>query len=792
MMEASHHEHPDDMIQETEKTWASMEQIYWLPKCVFFLFLMMFLGCRTDHVIQSVEIIPEPVHLDTLSGYPFVVDDHSIIYISDSSMIPPAEVLLASLNDDYDIEMVDSSLLNLSGISLIYSSDTTMHEQGYLLEIQTQRIIITARKPIGLWNGVQTLRQILPSNPDEVDYSELPTLRIVDYPRFEWRGMHLDVARHFMPVDFVKKYIEMLSYHKINMFHWHLVDGVGWRIEIKSHPELTEKGAWRVVKPGRQPWEEFELWEEGDPRPKYGGYYTQDEIREVVKFARERGITIVPEIEMPSHSEAVLECYPQLRCIDEEGLLLPNIGVFCPGQPATYGFLEDVLTEVLELFPSPYIHIGGDEVDHSIWEKCVRDKAFMEEHNLTAGGLQSHFINHFERFLRERGRILIGWHDMLTGRINPSASVMYWGHPEELETTLRKGHQTILSTGNIYYFDHYQSTSIHEPQAFGGLSTLTQVYQYEPLPPDLESKYGTQVLGIQANVWTEYIPDPDHVEYMAFPRMAALAESAWSPRESKDFERFKMKLPRLLESYQHQDIHYSMSAYRPIIQTEIVTDTPGLAVILQPELESELYYTTNGEVPSPSDGIPYKEPFVLTESTTVRAGAFYNENPLVEPESRRIIVHSALGKEVELLSKPYPRYSADGPVTLTDGKFGGNNWGNGYWLGVLNNPFEAILHLSEEEVEVERVGISAIEDKGSGIHFPDKIRVSLSKDGRTYEEIGFEDIYNDEIQYDSKTRDSIFYLTFPPNGASFLKIEALPVVVPNQGVFIFLDEIIVQ
>lgn len=760
--------------------------------CIFLLLVITIVSsCRKDLQLQPIDIIPEPVSIDTQHLSPFVVDDHSIIYISDSSMYPPAEVLLASLNDDYSIEMIDPTLVTHSGITLSYSPDTAIHQHGYVLEIHTQSIVISAQDTPGLWHGVQTMRHLLPAGSEEVDHATLPALKIIDYPRFEWRGMHLDVSRHFMPVDFVKKYIDMLSYHKLNVFHWHLVDGVGWRIEIKSHPELTNVGAWRVVKEGKKPWEDFEVWREGDSRPKYGGFYTQDEIREVVAYAAEKHITVLPEIELPGHSEVVFQCYPDLLCIDEHGEYLPNIGVYCANLEASYDLLEDVLLEVMDLFPSEYIHIGGDEVNKSNWKKCIRDQRLMRQNNYTPDEVQSHFVNYFDRFLRIHGRKMIGWHEILEGNLSPSAAIMYWGGSNGVKNMLEEGHRAVLTTGNRYYFDHYQSTSKHEPQAFGGLSPLTQVYEYEPYPEILEQEFGEQLMGIQANAWSEYMETPDQVEYSVFPRLAALAESAWSPRTKKNWEVFSRKIPRLLNFYRKHGIGYAPSAYRPLIDVSLDGKEEGLLVHLNPELKSELYYTTDGSEPSPENGTEYTDPFQVSSTTTVKAGAFRHDEKLVEPEVKEVIVHLALGSKVELGTMPYSSYSAQGGSTLVNGQFGGDNWGNGYWLGLLSKPVEATIHFSKN-TRIHKVGYSAVEDQGSGIYFPDEVRVSVSEDGQKFREIAFEDIDNDQINYTSKTKDSIFTIAFPPEMTNYLKIEAIPPVVPDKGVFLFVDEIVVE
>lgn len=753
--------------------------------------MVIFISCRNDLKLQPIQIIPEPVATTPLHLSPFVVDDHSIIYITDTTMIPPAERLLSSLNEDYKIDLIDSSVIIHGGISLRYSSDATVRTGGYTLDIHTQSIVINAYDTPGLWHGVQTLSQLLPPDPEMINHASLPALRIEDFPRFDWRGMHLDVSRHFMPVEFVKKYIDLLSYHKLNVFHWHLVDGIGWRIEIKSHPELTDIGAWRVVKEGKKPWEDFEVWKEGDSRPKYGGYYTQEEIREVVEYASKKEITVLPEIELPGHSEVVMQCYPELQCIDEKGKHLPNIGVYCANLEESYTLLEEVLLEVMELFPSEYIHIGGDEVNKSNWKQCIRDQALMQQRNYSLEEVQSHFVNHFDRFLREHGRKLMGWHEILEGELSSSASIMYWGGPDGVTDMLEKGHPAVLTTGNRYYFDHYQSTSMHEPEAFGGLSTLTQVYTYEPVPAEIEKKYGDFILGIQANAWSEYLEDSDQVEYMVFPRIAAMAESAWSPASKKNWQAFTQKVPRLMAYYRHHDVNYAPSAYRPLINATLEESSDGLLVHLNPELSSQLFYTTDGSIPSMETGTPYTSPFPVSKTAVITANAFQHDQPLVEPEVKKVIVHLALGEEVELSEKPYSDYAAQGGTTLVDGQFGGNNWGNGKWLGYLDQNFSTTIRFGTEQ-EIKSVGYSAIEDQPSGIYFPDEISVLVSEDNQRYEEVAVMPIEHSSIHYDTKTKDSIFQLKFPPVNASFLRVEASCPRIPDKGVFLFVDEIVVE
>lgn len=753
---------------------------------------VLFTSCSDDLQVSEIEIIPEPVLIRLRTEPPFRIKDYSEIYFTDSSMFYAAELLREALPGRYRTVYQKSLEGKKEGIWLVYNPDLVIKPSGYTLNIRESLVRIDAREASGILNGVQSLRQLLPTEPESGMKTALQPAEITDFPRFDWRGMHLDVSRHFMPPDFVKKYIDMLSYHKLNVFHWHLTDGVGWRIEIKSHPELTDIGAWRKIKAGKRPWEDFEVWREGDEEPRYGGYYTQEEIREIVDYAARRNITVVPEIELPGHSEAVLQCYPGLQCVDDQGDYLPNIGVYCASQKATYSFLEDILLEVMELFPSKYIHIGGDEVNKSNWLNCSRDLAFMREHHFTAEEVQSYFVNHFDRFLREHGRKMIGWHEILDGDLSPSATVMYWGGEKGVEEMFSKGHDAVLTTGSHYYFDHYQSASEYEPLSFGGLSTLTGVYHYEPFPDSLEARYKDQMLGIQANIWTEYKENPEQVEYAVFPRIAALAETAWTPAKNKNWEKFARKIPRLTDYYETQNIRFSKSAYRPMIDVEVNVEKGGLDVVLEPELMSELFYTLDGRLPDPQESTRYEGPFHVEKTLTVTAGAFRNDTLITEAEKREMIIHKALGKIVELSpANPYPSYSYGGANSLVDGRFGGDNWGNNRWLGYLNEDFSATIRFPEM-TEIQSVGYSAIEDKPSGIHFPENIQIRVAGEDGTERELTTLDIDPTEIRYDTKTKDSVFYLDFPPVKTKSVKVKALYPRVPDQGVFLFIDEIIVQ
>jgi len=422
-------------------------------------------------------------------------------------------------------------------------------KEGYELDIHPDHIVLTARSPAGLFYGIQTIFQLLPvdvysdSSASQNGPWDLPCVTIRDVPRYQYRGMHLDVCRHFFPKSFIKKYIDLLALHKFNKFHWHLTEDQGWRIEIKKYPGLTEKGAYRketLVGHSRSKPHVFD----GTP---HGGYYTQDDIREIVAYARDRYVTVIPEIEMPGHATAALAVYPELSCTGGPFEVATQWGVFedvyCAGNDRVFEFLEDVLTEVIDLFPGTYVHVGGDECPKVRWEVCEKCQARIEAEGLKdEDELQSYFIRRIETFLSSRGRRLIGWDEILEGGLAPEATVMSWRGMEGGIEAAQQGHDVIMTPISHCYFDYYQADPQDEPLAIGGKITLKDVYTFEPTPASLTPVQAEHILGAQGNVWTEYIETPEHVEYMSVPRMCALAEVVWSSREVRNWKDFKARL----------------------------------------------------------------------------------------------------------------------------------------------------------------------------------------------------------------------------------------------------------
>jgi hexosaminidase len=436
--------------------------------------------------------------------------------------------------------------------------------EGYRLSVRPGRVVASAADEAGLFYAVQTIRQLLPAAvlrdaPLPGVRWTMPAVEIEDAPRFTWRGAHLDVARHFMPKEFVKKYIDLLALHKMNTFHWHLTEDQGWRLEIKKYPRLTQVGGWRAATVVGRP-DRDTTRNSYDGRP-HGGFYTQDDAREIVAYAAARHVTVVPEIEMPGHARAAIAAYPELGVTGDPITVWTNWGVtpyILNAEESTIAFMQDVLTEVLAIFPSRYIHIGGDEAAKDLWKVNPRIQARIKQLGLKdEHELQSWFIRRMDTFLTQRGRRLLGWDEILEGGLAPGATVMSWRGIQGGIDAARAGHDVVMAPNEWTYFDKYQSPSRDgEPLAIGGFLPVDTVYSFEPVPRELDASRARHVLGAQAQLWTEYIPTPKQAEYMAFPRMAALAEVLWTPRERKDLPGFRARLARHLPRLEALDVNY--------------------------------------------------------------------------------------------------------------------------------------------------------------------------------------------------------------------------------------------
>ena len=513
-------------------------------------------------------IIPQPAHLEVRSGA-FKMNAETAIMVLDMSNAEAVEVaeLFAvplRLATGWALPVQDADADNLVHFHL--RPDADMPAEGYSLEVGMNGVVVTAATPAGLFYGSQTLRQLLPvaadrggKAPDAPAVSwEIPAVLIEDAPRFGYRGMHLDVGRHFFSKDYVIKFLDMMARYKLNRFHWHLTEDQGWRIEIKQYPKLTEIGAYRDGT--------LEGHYVNQPHvfdgKRYGGFYTQEEIREVVAYAAARHIMVIPEIELPGHALAALASYPELACTEgpfEVGQLWGVYDdIFCPKEE-TFTFLENVLSEVIDLFPGPYVHVGGDEAPKGVWDESPITKEVMRREGLAdSHELQSYFIRRIERFLNAKGKKLIGWDEIVEGGLSPTATMMFWRdwHQEGLELAASQGNDIIMTPNRTLYFDHLQGNPATEPLSIGGMSTLEKVYGYEPIPASFDAEQEKLILGAQANIWTEYLPTEQKLEYMVFPRFFALSEVVWSEKEARDWFSFRGRLPAHLDRLRVLGITY--------------------------------------------------------------------------------------------------------------------------------------------------------------------------------------------------------------------------------------------
>jgi len=518
--------------------------------CTLFV-LVLITACTTQdtkHNSDNMSIVPKPVKM--VSGDGVYHWNDSVEIKSGKEGLQAAEFLSAFFESKKITARTSSATSNQITLTIIQRD--SLKKEGYTLSINKEGVSIGATSEAGLFYGVQSLIQLISADGKQVPYVE-----ITDYPRFSYRGLHLDVGRHMFPTDFIKKYIDLMARHKFNRFHWHLTEDQGWRIEIKKYPKLQEIAAYR---------KETLIGHGDDPKNydgvKYGGFYTQEEIKEIIQYAANRYVTVVPEIELPGHSLAALSAYPNLGCTGGPYEAATRWGVFdpvyCAGKEETFKFLEGVIDEVAELFPSEYIHIGGDECPKTSWEKCpncqkrIKTEGLKDEHEL-----QSYFIQRIEKYVNSKGRKIIGWDEILEGGLAPNASVMSWRGEEGGIAAAKQNHPVVMTPGDWCYLDHYQDTSKTEPLAIGGYTPVREVYLYEPLPPQLSEAESNFILGAQGNVWTEYMKTSDHVEYMVYPRACALAEVVWSPKESRDYDNFLQRMKTHVNRLDEWNVNYA-------------------------------------------------------------------------------------------------------------------------------------------------------------------------------------------------------------------------------------------
>lgn len=554
-----------------------------MKKSILMIGVVLAISCKGKYenfqnMASDYPIIPKPVVLTMKTGR-FVLDESTTIAASEgldgeTSFLSESIKQLASIEPKIIMDTKKADIV-------LELNDGITQEEGYLLDVTPDQIAIFGKNAKGVFYGIQTLIQLMDTieNGTVTKEATVPAVTINDFPRFAYRGMHLDVGRHFFDVDFIKKYIDMIAMHKMNTFHWHLTEDQGWRIEIKKYPELTEVGAYRngtIV--GHYPGE-------SNDNERGGGFYTQEDIKAVLAHAQKRHVEVIPEIELPGHSQAAIASYPYLSCFPEENTHVPNEmmskvsmerqrqgnpkivqeswgvydDVYCAGKEETFAFLEGVLDEVVALFPSKYIHIGGDECPKKNWERCPNcQERILKEGLGDEHGLQSYFVTRMEKYLNSKGKQIIGWDEILEGGLAPNATVMSWRGVQGGIEAAKQGHNVIMTPTSNCYFDYYQSTDTeNEPLAIGGFLPVEKVYDYEPIPDELSADEEQYVLGAQGNIWTEYIQTGPYLEYMALPRATALSEVVWSPKDHKDFDDFKVRLQHMQDLYNAKGYNYA-------------------------------------------------------------------------------------------------------------------------------------------------------------------------------------------------------------------------------------------
>ncbi|GAB4295466.1 MAG: family 20 glycosylhydrolase [Marinilabiliales bacterium] len=751
---------------------------------IIFLSFFIIHGCinhgNNTFKTSDINIVPKPVEIIKSEGYFTINDKTKILYDkNDTNLLKLAtyfqKLFKKKCNYKLLIENYNSSKSYKNCIIIKRKSSTdSLGNEGYNLQITKDKIIISAQNYAGIFYAFQSLRQLLPPEFEnnqiyENARWELPCLTIKDYPRFSHRGLLLDCCRHFIEKDFIKRYIDLLAYYKMNVLHWHLTEDQGWRIEIRKYPKLTEIGAWRTLADGSI----------------YGGYYTQDDIKEIVKYAESRFVKIIPEIEMPGHSVAALASYPQFSCTGGPFKVETNWGVFkdiyCAGNDSTFIFLENILDEVIELFPSEYIHIGGDEAPKYRWEHCnkcqkrIQDENLKDEHEL-----QTWFISKISQYLKLKGKKLIGWDEILEGGLIPDATVQSWRGMDGAIKAAKTGHDAIVSPTSHCYFDYDVKTT-----------NLEKVYSFEPLPENLNKIEAKHILGGECNMWTEHAPQ-ESIDSKIFPRMLAISEVLWTPKYNKDFKDFHKRIEKQYEYLDAMGIKYG---FEKVPVEFIVNYNNGFEVTLNKAQDNiELYYTIDNDTVNEKK-TEYLTPIKLTQGT-IKVVAYQNDKPVGKSFIRSFVNNKAIGKSVIYINKYSENYPGSGNNNLIDGCRGTQDFRDNLWQGFRFDNMEVIIDLGALS-EFSKLSAGFLQSTPSWIFMPEEVEFFISDNGKNYLSAG--KVINDISANDNTLIIKDFSVELDMTKAQYIKVIArnrhyCPDWHPGAGgeAWLFCDEIIVQ
>lgn len=739
------------------------------------LFSTCFYACSEKRTLNSdYEIIPKPLDVNCKGDASFLLKDGvAVIYPENNQkMQDNAEFLVDYVEKQTGVKLTSHAGMPVDGAICLTLDLSDDNAEAYKLIVNDKRVCISGASEAGVFYGIQTLRKSLPVAQD-INVN-LSAVEIYDKPRFAYRGAMLDVARHFYTVDEVKTFIDMLALHNINRFHWHLTDDQGWRIEIKKYPKLMSVASERketVV--GR--------WYSGiyDGKP-YGGYYTQDELRDVIDYAAKRHITIIPEVDLPGHMQAALTAYPELGCTggpyEVRTIWGVSQDVLCVGNDFTLQFVKDVLSEVADIFPSEYIHIGGDECPKVRWEKCPKCQERIKSLGLKSDAkhtkeqrLQSYMIQEAAKYLKEKGKRIIGWTEILEGGLVPDATLMSWiGESGGIEAAHQ--HHDVIMTPNTYlYFDYYQSKKVEdEPLAIGGYLPIEKTYNYEPMPKELTKEEQQYIKGVQANLWTEYIPVFSQVQYMVLPRLGAAAEVHWTDPSKKDYKDFLRRVPHLVAVYDCYGWNYATHVYDVNVDMKADTVNHVLNVQLSTMADDPIYYTLDGQDPT-EKSLKYTKPFTIDQSVVLKTMAVHpDRTSKISVDTIRF--NKATLKPVVLLQPNESRFSPDGPVVLVDGRNGNHSFDTGAWLAVADNDLEAVINMQAETI-LSSASVHVYVRKDAWLFDARGFSVSVSSDNKNYKEVASQE-YKQMQESDS---DGIIEheLSFDPCKATYVKIKVI-------------------
>ena len=738
----------------------------------FLLCIMCFQIINAQTTTPLTQLIPKPISIKEASGL-------FTFYKNTSIEAAPALLNAKKLLQSQLINYNFSSSKNSSKIIFLQANTKDpIAKEGYAINITPNTISITAKNIQAALLATNTLVQIqlLQNNAQQI-----PCGSIIDSPRFEYRGMHLDVSRNFYPVSFIKKYLDIMALYKFNTFHWHLTDGPGWRLQINSYPKLTSMSAFRTHNDWKSWWNSDRKYlSEGDPNA-YGGYYTQEQAKDIVAYAGARGITVIPEIEMPGHSEEVLAAYPELSCSGK-----PYVNdVFCAGNEASFVFIEKVLTEVMAIFPSKYIHIGGDEAGKGAWKKCPKCQLRMKDNSLKSEEeLQSYLVKRVEKFLNKNNRNLLGWDEILEGGLSPNATVMSWRGEQGGIQAAMENHDVIMTPGGETYFDAYQNLPSTQPEAIGGYLPMKRVYNYNPVPAVLPKDKQKFIKGVQGQLWTEYIPTTYHLEYMSFPRAIALSEVGWALNENKNFSDFTQRLQSHYLLLQKLNVNY----YHPSTIVEVFSSPDMKEQKNKISFSSEIFnanirYTLDGSTPN-INSIKYDQPFYVGGEVTIKASVISNDGVVHDPTIYYSNYHKAIGKKVKFNTLWDKSYPAQTESTLTNGIIGSITYSDKQWLGYLID-FDVVVDM-ENVTPVNKIGLRFMQYVGAGVYMPKSVSYSFSNDG-----INFTNpikVDNNIPDTDKKLSFKTFESQLSNISARFIRVQADN----SRRQFLFTDEIMVN